>query len=52
MKKLKEKYKIPVVCLIRDCKEKNSLKMLQGNNIADERPQKIINLSQKKNCFN
>ena len=38
--------------MIRDCKDKNSLKMLKGNYIADERPQKIINFTHKKNCIN
>ena len=50
--RIKETIKIPIICLIRDCKDKNSLKMLKGNYIADERPQKIINFTHKKNCIN
>ena len=45
-------FKIPVIGLIRDCKQKNSLRVLKGNFIAEGKPQKTINLSQKKNCIN
>ena len=48
MKRIKKQYNLPVIGLIRDCKEHNSLKNLQNNSIADERPQKIINLSNKE----
>jgi Tat protein secretion system quality control protein TatD with DNase activity len=47
MKKLKKQYSIPIIGLIRDCKDHNSLKSLQNNSIARELPQKIINLSNK-----
>ena len=48
MKKIKKDYGIPSIGLIRDFKYHNSLKSLQSNSIADEKPQKIINLSNKE----
>ena len=48
MKKIKTDYGIPTIGLIRDFKDHNSLKSLQSNSIADEKPQKIINLSNKE----
>ena len=47
---IKNKYKIPIICLMRDCKEKNSIKSLKGNFISLQKPQKINSLANTENC--